>query len=63
VRLIFDHGTLVLAEAPEGELVRLPGVTWDPRVALFRASARHYGEIVSELDALGVDYTDEVRRS
>jgi hypothetical protein len=48
-----DHGTLVLAEAEGGAL---PGVAWDPRVALFRASARHYGEIVSELDSLGIAY-------
>jgi superfamily II DNA or RNA helicase len=61
VRLLFDHGTLVLAEAADEQARRLPGVAWDPRVALFRAPARCYGDIVSELDALGISYADEVR--
>jgi superfamily II DNA or RNA helicase len=61
MRLLFDHGTLVLAEAADEQIRRLPGVAWDPRVALFRAPARCYGEIVSELDALGIPYADDVR--
>jgi superfamily II DNA or RNA helicase len=61
MRLLFDQGTLVLAEAADEQARRLPGVAWDPRVALFRAPARCYGQIVSALDALGIDYSDEVR--
>jgi superfamily II DNA or RNA helicase len=62
MRLLFDHGTLVLAEAPDLDPTRIPGLAWDPRVALFRAPARFYSEIVAELRALGLEFSDEVRR-
>ena len=49
MRLLFDHGTLVLAEAADLKLERVPGLLWDPRIALFRAPAWRYPEV---LDAL-----------
>ena len=49
MRLLFDHGTLVLAEAPDINLDFVPGLLWDPRVALFRAPAHRYPEVVDAL--------------
>ena len=41
MRLVFDRGTIILAEAPQGlDLERIPGVLWDERVARHRAPAR-----------------------
>ena len=51
MRLLFDHGTLVLAEAPELKLEGIPGLLWDPRFALFRAPAFRYAEVVGALGA------------
>jgi superfamily II DNA or RNA helicase len=62
MRLLFDHGTLVLAEAPELEPSRIPGLAWDPRIGLFRAPACRYSEVRAALaDSLPV--RDEVRQS
>jgi superfamily II DNA or RNA helicase len=61
MRLIFDHGTLVLAEAPERNLDFVPGLRWDPRVALFRAPAYRYAEVRDALLARGVAFRDQVR--
>jgi superfamily II DNA or RNA helicase len=58
VRLLFDHGTLVLAEAPE-LAPGLPGVTWDPRVALHRAPARFHAELTRALRARQLSFRDE----
>src|SRR3954465_6307648 len=49
MRLLFDHGTLVLAEAPELKPGRVPGLTWDPRVGLARAPAWRYSEVCAAL--------------
>ena len=49
MRLLFEHGTLVLAEAPELKPERVPGLLWDPRVALFRAPAWRYPEVRAAL--------------
>src|SRR5262245_6002732 len=61
MRLLFDHGTLVLAEAPDLPLDFVPGLMWDPRVALFRAPAWRYGEMVRALRYRGVPFVDEAR--
>src|SRR6478609_6601190 len=62
MRLLFDHGTLVLAEAPELDPGRIPGLLWDPRIGLFRAPAYRYSQIRAALaDPLPV--RDEVRPS
>ncbi len=61
MRLLFDHGTLVLAEAPELQADRVPGLLWDPRIALFRAPASRYSEIVAALRHSVPPVRDEVR--
>jgi len=60
MRLLFDHGTLVLAEAPDLRLDFVPGLVWDPRVALFRAPAFRYAEVRAALGARGLRCVDEV---
>jgi Xeroderma pigmentosum group B helicase damage recognition domain len=61
MRLLFDHGTLVLAEAPDRKLDRVPGLLWDPRIALFRAPAWRYTEVLDALRRLPPALRDEVR--
>jgi len=63
MRLLFDHGTLVLAEAPELKAERVPGLLWDPRVALFRAPAWRYSEVCAALHHCPPPLRDEVRPS
>jgi superfamily II DNA or RNA helicase len=60
MRLLFDHGTLVLAEPPDLDLGFVPGLLWDPRVALFRAPAYRYAEVVDALRSRGLSFVDEV---
>jgi superfamily II DNA or RNA helicase len=60
MRLFFDHGTLVLADAPDLRLDFVPGLVWDPRVALFRAPAFRYLEVLDALRARGLPCTDQV---
>ena len=60
MRLLFDHGTLVLAEAPELKPGRVPGLVWDPRVALFRAPAWRYSEVSAALRHSQPPVRDEV---
>ncbi|HYP90391.1 MAG TPA: DEAD/DEAH box helicase family protein, partial [Polyangiaceae bacterium] len=60
MRLLFDHGTLVLAETPDLRLDFVPGLLWDPRVELFRAPAFRYAEARAALRSRGFAYTDEV---
>jgi superfamily II DNA or RNA helicase len=61
MRLLFDHGTIVLTEPPDLDLGFLPGVIWDPRVALYRAPARFHAEIVRELERRRLPFADEVQ--
>src|SRR6478752_4485275 len=61
MRLLFEHGTLVLAEAPELKPERVPGLLWDPRVALFRAPAWRYAEVRASLRHRLPPLRDEVR--
>ena len=60
MRLLFDHGTLVLADAPDLRLDFVPGLLWDPRVALFRAPAFRHAEVLEALRARGLSCVDEV---
>ena len=60
MRLIFDHGTLVLLEAPERRFELIPGFLWDPRIALWRAPAWRYAEAVAALREHGLPLVDEV---
>jgi superfamily II DNA or RNA helicase len=61
MRLLFDHGTLVLAEAPELNPERIPGLLWDPRIALYRAPAFRYPEVRAALRHSAMPFRDEVR--
>jgi superfamily II DNA or RNA helicase len=63
MRLSFEHGTLVLAEAPELKPGRVPGLLWDPRIALFRAPAWRYPEVRAALLHGPSPLHDEVRPS
>src|SRR5687768_12195757 len=63
MRLLFDHGTLVLAEAPDLSLDFVPGLLWAERVALFRAPAYRYSDIVEALATRRWLVRDEVRTS
>ncbi|MFZ5892690.1 MAG: DEAD/DEAH box helicase family protein [Myxococcota bacterium] len=60
MRLLFDQGTLVLAEAPDISLDFVPGLIWDPRVALYRAPAHYYGEVVDALRERGIAFRDDL---
>lgn len=61
MRLSFDHGTLVLSEAPDVRLDFVPGLAWDPRVALHRAPAFRYSDVIDALKSSHLPWTDEVR--
>jgi superfamily II DNA or RNA helicase len=64
VRLVFDRGTLLLADAPPGlDLRQIAGVRWDARVAAHRAPARLCYPIVSELRRRGVRIEEQPRPS
>ncbi|HMJ12425.1 MAG TPA: DEAD/DEAH box helicase family protein [Polyangiaceae bacterium] len=62
MRLLFDHGTLVLAETPDIQLDFVPGLLWDPRVGLFRAPAHRYVDVLDALRSRGIVFRNEVRR-
>jgi superfamily II DNA or RNA helicase len=62
MKLLFDHGTLVLAEAPDLSRRVIPGLLWDPRVELYRAPAHRYAEVREALGSLRMPFVDEVRR-
>lgn len=63
MRLLFDQGTLVLAEPPDLRLDFVPGLVWDERVGLFRAPAYRYHDIVSALSKRGLSFVNEARSS
>ena len=62
MRLLFDHGTLVVTEAPDLSRQAVPGLLWDPRVELYRAPAHRYAEVTEALASLRVPFSDQVRR-
>jgi superfamily II DNA or RNA helicase len=61
MRLAFDHGTLVLEDAPDISFEHVPFVKWDPRVQLYRAPAHSYPEVRRALCAMGLRFVDEVQ--
>jgi superfamily II DNA or RNA helicase len=63
MRLFFDHGTLVLAGTRDQPLGFVPGLLWDDRVALFRAPAWRYSDILEALQARKLRVRDEIRSS
>ncbi len=63
MRLLFDHGSLVLVDPPDLDHQPLPGLVWDPRVGLWRAPGFRYAEVVTALSRRGLPFADEVRVS
>jgi len=63
MRLLFDHGTLILVEPPELRAEPIAGLLWDARVGLWRAPAFRYAEILGALRRRGLPVRDEVRGS
>ncbi len=62
VRVLFEHGTLVVTALPE-EAASLEGLlTEDRRTGRYRAPAFHYRRIIESLRRLGVPYEDQARR-
>jgi superfamily II DNA or RNA helicase len=59
--LRYDAGTIVIDGVADAVAVKLSGVSFDPRVRLFRAEGRHYRGIVEQLRADKLDHTDEAR--
>src|SRR5262245_1084569 len=63
MRLVFVRGTILLREPPAGfDPAGLPGVLWDPRVAAFRAPARHHPTLRALLQSRALPVVDEVPR-
>jgi len=60
MRLLFEHGTLILAEAPELKPETVPGLCWDGRVALYRAPAFRYPDVRAALRHSFPPLCDEV---
>ena len=61
MRLIFDRGTILVAEAPAGlDLAQLPGLLWDPRVGAPRAPAWRHHELMDAMRVAGVRFSDSV---
>jgi superfamily II DNA or RNA helicase len=59
-RLSFDRGTLLFEGFEPALAQELPGVIWDPRVALFRAPACRYDEVHAALVRDGIPFDDRV---
>lgn len=62
LRVVFEHGTLVMPHLPEAAEALKPLLTEDPRTGRLRAPARHYRDLVLGLRGLGIPYTDEARQ-
>src|SRR5258708_28555384 len=61
MRLLFDRGTVLVSDAPEGiDLADVPGLLWDPRVRAHRAPARRYLDVRENLARRGVSFWDGV---
>jgi len=60
VHLAFEAGTIVLRDWP-GEQAAPPGFVWDDRVAVHRARASAYADIVTQLTRGGIAYVDDAR--
>ncbi len=61
ITLRYDAGTVLVAGATDGVATDLPGVSFDPRVKLYRAEGRYYRGIVEQLRADKTEYVDEAR--
>jgi len=61
VRLIFDHGTVLVVAAGEGELPDVPCLLWDPRVRAYRAPGHRHRQLLRELRRRNISVVDDVR--
>lgn len=62
--LIFDRGTILFENLPEGiDFSGYPKIIWDERVERYRAPADHYWPIVAHLKRRSVQFTDLVCNS
>ena len=62
LRLEFDRGTiLVHGDRDQVDALSLPGCAFDRRVALHRAPARHYREIITRLNDRDIPHQDDAR--
>jgi superfamily II DNA or RNA helicase len=61
MRLTFDQGTVVVSEPPDLDLGFVPGLLWDPRVALWRAPARFHADVARAIRARRLPLEDRVR--
>lgn len=58
MRLLFDHGTLIVSEPPDLALDFVPGLCWDERVGLWRAPAWRYADVMAALERRGLPVID-----
>jgi superfamily II DNA or RNA helicase len=61
IRLTFDRGTILAADAPAELLAVLPGVQLDPRTGGYRARGIHYRAIVEHILRQKLLYKDDAR--
>src|SRR5262245_49792951 len=61
IRLTFDRGTVVAADAEPARLAALPGVQLDTRTQSYRARGIHYRAIVEHILRHKLPYRDEAR--
>ena len=61
LRLVFDAGTLVVDDVPEGEDLQLPYVQFDHRTRQHRTQAMYYRPVVEQLRHRGRAYRDDAR--
>lgn len=62
MRLVFDHGTLVLHTSRAAALDALGTLRWDSRVMAYRSPAHRYAQLRAELSARGHRFDDDVLR-
>jgi superfamily II DNA or RNA helicase len=64
MRISFDRGTLVIDRAGSSlDPESLPGVSWDPRVHVWRARADAYAAVRVRISDANVRYSDDIRTS
>ena len=63
MRLLFDRGTVVVADPPPGlDLAEVAGFQWDARVQAYRAPACSYSTLKTRLIRRDIPFSDTVRQ-
>ena len=62
LKIDFDQGTLILQDVPDALQMQIPDIRWDERTLTFRAPAYRYRQIISQLRAHDVPYSDSARQ-